>query len=174
MANTASIRLRPAVRKLWLVLHVLSGGIWIGVDVLVAVLVAVGRLGSPSEQGLAYQALGSFIVWPMLTSGLVCLATGLVLGLATKWGLLRYWWVVVKLGLNVALCTVIITVLSPGMPAVRSHGEALSAGVSGTFDTTALFFPPAVSLTALSLATVLSVYKPWGRLRARAASSVQI
>jgi hypothetical protein len=155
---------------MWLVLHVLSAAAWIGVDVMVAVLVAVGGLGGPAERGLAYQALGSFIVWPMLVSGLVCLATGLVLGLATRWGLLRYWWVAVKLGLNLALCTVIVTVLRPGMPAVRAHGEALSAGLAGTADTASLVFPPTVSLTALSLATVLSVYKPWGRLRGRRAA----
>jgi hypothetical protein len=170
MADNAPQRLRPTVRKLWLVLHVLSAAAWIGIDVVVAVLVAVGRFGSPSEQGLAYQALGSFIVWPMLTSGLVCLATGLVLGLATKWGLLRYWWVAVKLGLNLVLCTVIVTALRPGMPALRAHGEALSAGAASALATADLVFPPTVSLTALSLATVLSVYKPWGRLRGRVRS----
>ena len=30
-----------------------------------------------------------------------------------------------------------------------------------------LFFPPAVSLTALTVATVLAVAKPWGRIRPR-------
>ena len=150
-------------------LHVLSGAAWIGVDVVVAVLVAAGAFGGPATQGLAYQALGTFIVWPMLVSGLVCLATGLVLGLATKWGLLRYWWVAVKLAMNLALCATILAALQPGMPALRAHGEALSAGVPSVFDTANLIFPPTVSLTALSLATILSIYKPWGRLKGRRA-----
>lgn len=155
-------------RKLWLVLHLLSAGAWIGIDVVVAVLVAVGRFGgSPERRGLAYQALGAFVVWPMLTSGLVCLVTGLVLGWFTKWGLLRYWWVAVKLVLNLILCTLIVVVLRPGMAEVSEYGAALSAGVPTSFDVGDLVFPPIVSLTTLSLATVLAVYKPWGRLRRR-------
>ena len=164
--NARGHRMSPRLRKLWLVVHVLSAGAWIGVDVLVAVLVAVGRLGSTAEvRGLAYQALGTFIVWPMLTSGLVCLVSGLVLGWGSRWGLLRYWWVAVKLALNVALCTVIVLVLRPGMPEVRAYGDAVAAGNVSSFDPSALVFPPTVSLTALSLATVLAVYKPWGRIR---------
>lgn len=155
-------------RKLWLVLHLLSAGAWIGIDVVVAVLVAVGRFGgSPAHRGLAYQALGAFVVWPMLISGLVCLASGLVLGWFTKWGLLRYWWVAVKLVLNLILCTLIVVVLRPGMAEVSEYGAALSAGVPTSFDVGDLVFPPIVSLTTLSLATVLAVYKPWGRLRRR-------
>lgn len=157
--------LRPATRKMWLVLHILSAGAWIGVDVIVAVLVAVGLAGDDRARGLAYQALGSFVVLPMLTAGLVCLVTGLVLGLGSKWGLLRYWWVAVKLTLNLVLCTLILVALNPGMPGVRAHGEAVSAGLTSSLDTANLMFPPIVSLTTLSLATVLSVYKPWGRIR---------
>jgi hypothetical protein len=165
-------RLRPAVRKLWLVLHLLSAGAWIGIDIVVAVLVAVGRFGgSPQRRGLAYEALGSFVVWPMLTSGLVCLGTGLVLGWYSKWGLLRYWWVTVKLALNLVLCTLIVVLLQPGMGDVRDHGAALAAGMPTVIDAGTLVFPPAVSLTALSLATVLAVFKPWGRLRDRQSTS---
>jgi hypothetical protein len=169
MAMSSSVRVRrrlaPAHRKIWLVLHLVSAGGWIGVDVIVAVLVGVGRLGrSPAERGLAYQALGTFVVWPMLTSGLVCLLTGVVLGWYSKWGLLRYWWVAVKLGINVVLCTVIVTVLQPWMPEIRAYGADLS-GTPSTLDVNSLLFPPVVSLTALSLATVLGVFKPWGRVR---------
>jgi len=159
----------PRTRKLWLVLHLLSAGAWIGIDVIVAVLVTVGRFGgSPARRGLAYQALGTFVVWPMLTSALVCLVTGLVLGWFTKWGLLRYWWVAVKLALNLVLCTLIVVALQPGMAEVRAYGAALSAGAPTALDVADLVFPPTVSLTALSLATVLAVDKPWGRLRRRA------
>jgi hypothetical protein len=153
------------VRKAVLVTHVVSAGAWIGIDVIVAVLVAVGWFGGDTGvRGLAYQALSQFVVWPMLTAGLVCLVTGVLLGLGTKWGLTRYWWVLVKLVLNVVLCTLIVLVLRPGMDDVRAYGEALSAGTSRQGDVSTLFFPPAVSLSLLTFATVLSVYKPWGRI----------
>ena len=121
------LRISPALRKGTLVVHIASAGIWVGVDVIVAVLVLVGWFGDdPGVRGVAYQALGLFVVWPMLVSGLVCLLSGLLLGLASKWGLVRYWWVAVKLALNLVLCTLIVVVLWPGMDAVRAHGQALA------------------------------------------------
>jgi hypothetical protein len=148
------------------VLHVVSAGAWIGIDVIVAVLVLTGWFAADvNVRSLAYRALAQFVTWPMLVSGLVCLASGVVLGLGTKWGLVRYWWVVVKLALNVVLCTLIVVVLQPGMDAVAAYGEHLLAGTPSNSQVRTLFFPPAVSLSTLTVATVLAVYKPWGRLR---------
>ena len=160
--------LGPSLRKTVLVVHVLAAGTWIGVDVIVAVLVLVGRFSSSLEvAGLAYQALGTFILVPMLTAGLVCTASGVLLGLGTRWGLVRYRWVLVKLVINAALCILIVVALAPGMPEVVTHGEALAAGAGGTAEVRNLFFPPAVSLVSLSFATVLAVFKPWGTVRRR-------
>lgn len=149
-----------------LVVHIVSAGAWIGIDVIVAVLVLTGYFGSTGEvRGLAYQALATFVVWPMLASGLICLLTGVVMGLGTRWGLLRYWWVAVKFVLNLILCVLILVALQPGMGEVGEYGRNLSAGQSGSMDVSNLFFPPAVSLTTLTFATVLAVAKPWGRIR---------
>ena len=167
-SESPRIELSRRWRRITLTVHIVTAGAWIGVDVIVAVLVFAGWFADDSDtRGLAYQALGTFVVWPMLVSGVLSLATGLVLGWSTKWGLLRYWWVAVKLGLNVLLCTLIVVVLQPGMDAVRSHGEALQAGSASGEDVSTLFFPPAVSLTLLTFATVLAVFKPWGRVAPR-------
>ncbi|MFG2248284.1 hypothetical protein [Spirillospora sp. NPDC048823] len=159
-------RLGKKWRKATLIVHIVSAGAWIGIDVMVAVLVLTGRFGTTDAvRGLAYEALATFVVWPMLTSGLVCLVTGIVLGLGTRWGLLRYWWVAVKLALNLTLCVLILVVLRPGMDEVGEYGRSLGTGVPEPLDVSGLFFPPAVSLTTLTLATVLAVAKPWGRIR---------
>jgi len=163
---TGAFALSRRWRRVFLILHIVAGGAWIGIDVMVAVLVWTGRFGPDADvRGLAYRALAAFAVWPMLTSGLLCLVTGVVLGLGTKWGLLRYWWVAVKLVLNLVLCTLIIVALEPGMDAVAAYGRDLAAGAEAPAEVSSLFFPPAVSLTALTIATVLSVVKPWGRIR---------
>jgi len=152
-------------RQATVVVHVVSAGAWIGIDVVVAVLVAVGWFcADVPTRSLAYQALAAFVVWPMLSCGLVCLATGVVLGLFTKWGLVRYWWVLVKLMLNLVLCTLIVVVLQPGMAEVGGYGRALLTGAPDPAAVSQLFFPPAVWLTALTIATVLGVVKPWGRI----------
>jgi hypothetical protein len=74
----------PAVRDCWY-----SGQPCLD---LVAVLVSTGWFADDVElRSLAYRALAAFVVWPMLVSGLVCLGAGLLLGLGTRWGLIRYW-----------------------------------------------------------------------------------
>ena len=153
-------------RRGLLVAHVVSSGAWIGIDVIVAVLVSTGWFADDLRlRSLAYQALAAFVVWPMLVSGLVCLGTGLFLGLGTKWGLFRYWWVVVKLVLNLLLCTLIVVVLQPGMDEVAVYGQQLRTGTPESTAAARLFFPPAVSLSCLALAAVLAVFKPWGTMR---------
>jgi hypothetical protein len=162
------------LRKTTLLIHIVAAGAWIGIDVIVAVLVLTGRYAdSVATRSLAYQALAAFVVWPMLLSGLVSLATGVILGLSTKWGLLRYWWVAVKLVLNLVLCTLIVVVLQPGMSDVGDYGRDLMSGNPPSDRVSTLFFPPAVSLTTLTLASALAVFKPWGRIKRRATVGVR-
>ena len=167
-ARRAPFRLRGRTRKTILIVHILSVGSWVGVDVIVAVLVLTGWLsGDSSVRGLAYQALGTFVGWPMLVSALVSLVTGVLLGLGSRYGLVRYWWVAVKLALNLVLCTLILIALQPGLGELAQYGRELAAGTATERDMTDPFFPPIVSLSALTFATILSVAKPWGRLRKR-------
>jgi len=159
-------RLRGRARKTVLIAHILSVGTWVGIDVLVGLLVLTGWLSTdPALRGAAYQALGEFVLWPMLTAALASLVTGVILGLGSKYGLVRYWWVAVKLVLNVVLGTLIVVLLRPMLAELAEYGRAVAAGTAADRDLSQLFFPPAVSLTALTVATVLSVAKPWGRTR---------
>lgn len=153
------------MRKSVLVAHVLSAAAWIGIDVVVAVLVGVGSTADPQTAALAYRALGTFVLVPMLTAALATLATGLVLGLGTKWGLARYWWVLVKLAITIVLTVLIVVALRPSLPEAVTYGEQLAKGVTPAVEVGDLVFPPIVSLAALSLATWLSVFKPRGRIR---------
>lgn len=164
--TTPRVPLGRRTRRAVLVLHVVSAGAWIGVEVLLGTLVGAAWLTDDVEvSGLAYQAIGLFIAGPLLVSGLACLATGLVLGLGTKYGLVRFWWVLVKLVLNLVLVTLVLVVLQPGMAEVAEHGRLLARGTDSGTDVSSLVFPPVVSLTALTLAVTLSVFKPWGRIR---------
>lgn len=158
---------RPA-RKATLTAHIISSGAWIGIDVIFAVLV-VGAAASddPDVKGVAYRTIAQFLVAPMLVMALISLATGVLLGLGTKFGLLKYWWVAVKLVINVVLIVLVLAALRPSLDEVREHGEALLAGRPSDTNTGDLVFPPLVSLAALSVATTVSVFKPWGRLLAQ-------
>ncbi|MGO1056637.1 hypothetical protein [Crossiella sp. CA198] len=152
-------------RKAVLVAHLVGAGGWIGLDVVLAVLVftAAGTTDA-ALAALCYQAL-ELLVWPMLSLAVLCLVSGVILGLGTKYGLVRYWWVAVKLVLNLALLALVAFALRSGVIEVAEYGRQLAAGQAGLRGPGDLIYPPIVSTTALLFATVISVYKPWGRLR---------
>ncbi len=81
-------RLGARTRKGVLVVHIVSAGVWIGIDVVMGVVIFTALLADDGNtRALCYRALELFAVWPLLTTGLVCLASGIVLGLGTKYGL---------------------------------------------------------------------------------------
>lgn len=166
MSLTSDGVLGRRARRGVLTVHILGAGAWVGIDVVLGVLVFTALLtSSTATEALCYRALELFAVWPLLTAGLVTLASGVLLGLGTLYGLVRYKWVAVKLALNVVLVTLVVPALRPGLADAAAYGELLAAGGSGGTDVGNLVFPPVVSGLALVAATVLSVFKPWGRLR---------
>jgi hypothetical protein len=159
-------RLGRTARRVVLVTHIASAGAWLGIDMLLGVLVATGLFADAATAALAYQALGTFVVWPMFTAGVICLISGILLGLGSRWGLLRYWWVAIKLVLNLLLSSLVLVLLAPGMSDVAGYGRLLGAGqLPPTQAIDFLVYPPIVSTTALLVAITLSVVKPWGRIR---------
>jgi uncharacterized membrane protein len=153
-------------RKAVLVLHIASSGVWLGLDAVMAVLVVTSAVTDDVRtRAVCYQALKLVTVWPMTVTGLICLVTGVVLGLGTTYGLVRYWWVLLKLAINVLLCTLVLVALRPGIDEVAERGSRLLDGEAVVTAVGDLAFPPIVSPTLLMIAVVLSVFKPWGRVR---------
>lgn len=156
---------RPA-RRVALIVHIVASGAWIGLEIaLGALVVAALATDDPMQESAVLQAIEVVAVGPMIAAGALTLLSGLVLGLGTQWGVLRYRWVVVKLVLNVILLVLVLTALRPGAAEVAETGRALAAGATTEGGPGDLVFPPIVSTIALSFAITLSVVKPWGRLR---------
>jgi hypothetical protein len=163
-------RLGARTRKGVLVVHIVSAGVWIGTDVVMAVLIFTALLADYNTKALCFRALELFAVWPLLTTGLVCLASGVALGLGTKYGLVRYWWVAIKLVLNIVLTALVPFALAPEVSRAAEQGWRFAAGEAASLAVGDLIFPPIVSPTALLIAVVLAVFKPWGRIRKRSAT----
>jgi hypothetical protein len=159
-------RLGPGTRKSVLLVHIASAGAWLGVDVVMAVLVFTA-LGSDDDRtkALAFRALELVAVGPLLALGLLCLLTGILLGLGSRYGLVRYWWVAIKLALNLLLTGLVLVALAPEVAAAADRARQFDTGVPAPLGVGDLIFPPIVSPTALLLAMVLAVFKPWGRIR---------
>jgi hypothetical protein len=78
--------------------------------------------------------------------------TGVVLGVTTPWGVVRYRWVVAKELITVAVIATDLVLLGP------NAGRALQGHLEGP-----LLDPAIAHCVALTVATVLSVFKPGGR-----------
>jgi hypothetical protein len=158
-------RLTPNARKAVLVVHIGSAGAWIGVDVAMAVVVFTAVLSDDDRtQALCFQALELFAVWPLFVVGLLCLASGVTLGLGSGYGLVRYWWVATKLALSVVLVSLVPLALRPGLDGLSDLGRELAAGHLVDASVGNMIYPPIVSPAALLFALVLAVFKPWGRI----------
>src|SRR5918911_1285113 len=122
-------RLGARTRKGVLVVHIVSAGVWIGIDVVMAVFIFTALLADDDNtKALCFLALELFAVWPLLTTGLICLASGVVLGLGTKYGLVRYWWVAIKLVLNIVLSALVPVALRPEVIEKAEQGRRFVAG----------------------------------------------
>jgi hypothetical protein len=159
-------RLGARTRKSVLVVHIASAGAWLGIDVVMALLVFTALLTEDDRtKALSFQALELVAVGPLLISGLVCLLTGGLLGLGSRYGLVRYWWVAAKLVLNLLLTGLVLVALAPEVADAAERARRFVAGEPTTLGVGDLIFPPIVSPTALLVAMVLAVFKPWGRIR---------
>lgn len=150
------------VRKILLLTHIVSAGAWFGMDLVVCLPVVVGwRMADTSMRVGVWQPFATWFMLPMLyaalAAGLICLLSGLLLGFTTKWGLLRYWWVAVKLALNVVMSAVLLVFL------LNPIGE-IGTGQAPIWEVTIVFYLAAIALALVTLASILSVFKPWGRI----------
>jgi hypothetical protein len=139
-------------RRALLTCHIVAG---VGLLGSVAVVLAINiRAAATTDAQLAassYELLAMLTLAFGIPLSFASLISGVLLGLATPWGVLRYAWVISKLVLVVGVILVGALVLGPGTDAMR-HGEGgaearLIAGAS-------------YDVMALTLATVLSVFKP--------------
>jgi hypothetical protein len=159
-------RLGARTRKSVLLVHIASAGAWLGVDVVMAVLVFTALVTDEDRtKALSFQALELVAVWPLLATGLICLLSGVLLGLSSRYGLVRYWWVTVKLVLNLLLTGLVLVALAPEVADAAQRGRQFDAGLPAALGVDQLIFPPIVSPTALLAAMALAVFKPWGRIR---------
>jgi hypothetical protein len=160
-SRTTPHRLPPRWRKLLLTTHVATSVGLLGTDATVLLLAAEGARGS--EPGAVYpaaQLIGALLLVPL---ALASLTTGITLGLLTPWGLLRHWWVTAKLALTTAGTVLAVAVLTPtlsGLAAASRSDDAIALG-----DRLELVRDSGAASLVLLVTVVLSVYKPFGRIR---------
>ena len=156
--SMAVMKLSPRWRKALLTTHVITAVGWLGADLVLLDLGISGLAGAdPAVVYPAAALIGTVLFAPL---AVVVWIVGVLDAVLSPWKLFRYRWVVVKLALTTVMLGLVLFLLLPTLREMGELGAALST--RGRLD---LVIPPAVSSTLLIIATVLSTYKPWGRIK---------
>jgi hypothetical protein len=153
IARNAPDRWQLSARQYKLVLsaHIVVSVGWLGIVVAkLAVLFVAATTDGAAGSGRLYPAVDvvNRLFPPFAVAAVV---TGVLLALGTKWGLFQYYWVVVKLALTVGVPVTAIQ-LGDGLVQQPTTAPALLTALS------------VAHLLMLGAATVISVYKPWGKI----------
>ena len=160
-------RLSPGQRKALVAAHIVFSVGLLGLSAAQFVLATVAALTSDVTMAhAAYRSIGIFRLGVVQPIAVATLVTGIILSLGTKWGLFQHTWIVVKLVLTVAAVLNGMLNLGPAVQRVIALTANASAASPPDLGTTALvaMAVPGVNVLMLGAATVISVYKPWGRL----------
>ncbi len=143
----------PRLRKVALTAHISSSVGWLGA---IAGFLALAITGLTQRDAQIVHAaylgmdwIGWFVLVPLSIASLL---TGLVLSLGTAWGLVRHYWVLATLLINVVATIVLLMFM-----------QNLGSGYYGS--SPAPLLHAGVALLLLLVATTLSVYKPRGMTR---------
>lgn len=157
--------MRMDARKLLLTVHVAASVGWVGA-VLAYLPLDVTAAAGDDAQAVRAAYLGMDVIAKRVLAplALAALATGILLSLATPWGLFRHWWVV----LSLALTLLAVVVLLVELRTIASL--AATAADPATPDERLLALPSTLphsvgGLAVLLFVLTLNVYKPRGLTR---------
>lgn len=152
----------PGLRKLALTAHVVCAVGWIGA-VAAFLALALAALASADTQAaramyLAMDLTGWYVIVPLC---LASLATGLIQALGTPWGLVRHYWILVKL-LIAVVSTILLLLHMRATTRLAGAAEALFVDSDLSRLRIQLTADAGAALLALIVATALAIYKPRG------------
>ena len=156
----------PRLRKLALTAHITSSVGLLG-SIAAFLALAVAGLTSPDGQMvraayLAMELTARFVIVPLAFASLL---SGLVQSLGTPWGLLRHYWVLVKLLLTVFATIILLLKMELIGYAARLATETTLPRADLRAVGIQLLVHAAGGLLMLLVPAVLSVYKPRGLTR---------
>jgi hypothetical protein len=157
---------RPRLRKTALTAHVVASVGWLGAVIAFLALSVLGLASNdPEVVRSAYITMEAAGWWVLVPLSVASLVTGLIQSLGTRWGLFRHYWVITKLVINLVSTAVLLLY----MRSLESFADIARASPSAA-DLDELRDPsPLVhsvaTLVLLTLAAVLSIFKPRGVTR---------
>jgi hypothetical protein len=151
----------PALRRFTFTAHITSSLGWIGAALAFLALAVIGFTSDdPVKVRGAYLLMAPAAWFVLVPLAHVSLLSGIVLSLGTTWGLFRYYWVVLKLGITV-FATVILLIY------MGTFREMAGVAADPVMDLAVVrnaspIVHAILALILLLAATGLGVYKPLG------------
>ncbi len=156
------MNMSPPMRKFALAAHVTTSVGWIGAVLAFLALALGGLLGTDDQLVRSAYITMAWIAWFVIVPlALASFATGVVSSLGTGWGLLRHYWVLIKLLITVGATAVLIVYMQPInlLAAAATSGSLLPEHRDPRV---LMVVASAAALIALLLLMALSIYKPKG------------
>lgn len=161
-------RLEPRPRKALVAAHVVASSCWVGTALVMTAMALVAMTADDIETSrVIYELMEVFDTTLLPWTNFATVLTGLALGITTNWGLIRYYWVAIKLAIAVGILFVAFGFLHDALERAAEQAAHL-AEIGGTpkeltaaADVSLWGFGGA--LLCLIGAVLLSLYKPGGR-----------
>jgi hypothetical protein len=153
----------PRIRKFALTAHVTCSVGWLGSVVSFVALALVGlKSGDPHIVSAVYVAaavLGQYVIVPFSFAALL---TGIIVSVASEWGLVRHYWVLLKFLLTIGATALLLLHMQPVNRLALAAADASITSADMVPLRIQILVDACLGLLALLAATALSVYKPWG------------
>jgi hypothetical protein len=149
-----------------LTVHVVASVGAIGAALVLLMLGIAGVLGVDARTVYpAAHLVEARVIAPL---AVIALGSGLAQALLSRWGLVRYWWVAIKLTVTAALAAVVLLVLEPSLAAIATAESLTDA------QRMRMVLAPAGALALLVVNVVLGLSKPAWRTPVRSSSPAPV
>jgi ferredoxin-NADP reductase len=157
-------------RRALVAAHVISSALWVGVTLAIVAMALVAMTTEDLQTAVVvYRLMSEFDITLLPWANFATTLTGIALGLTTKWGLIRYYWVAIKLMISIAILLSAFAFVEDSLGAVIEEAEqlALTGGTAADLGTgtSVVFAGFGLPLLSLLAAMLLSLYKPGGKTR---------
>jgi hypothetical protein len=158
------MKMGARLRKFSLLVHVLSSVGWLGaVCVFLALSVTALSFEDPVVVRSIYVLMEPTARYVLLPFAAASLLTGVVQSLGTHWGIVRHYWVIVKLVLT-AVATLILLVYKQTFHAMALTAGDLNSDIESVRNASPLLHST-LAVIVLVTATALAIFKPHGLTR---------
>lgn len=163
--NSAPVLTMPTgFRKFMLTAHITFSVGWLGA-VTGFLALNIAALNSRDMQIIrgAYIAMDLIGWYIILPASILALVTGIIQSLGTKWGLLKHYWVLIKLLLTIGSTILLLLHMQPISYVAELASTSPLPDSELRNNGSKLLTKAIAALLVLFVTTIISVYKPWGK-----------